>query len=595
MVRTLVKYIPEWLSQNQSVLDCLVEIWKSSARASRLTNDDNLPLHYLRESKLLIKCFLNYCRFNKQEVDVLFHMLSIFTVRSTIDYTFLREFYTIEVADSYSPQEKKSILLRFLQVFKEPTLNQEHKVQALQILVIPMLTASFAKSETETVDQKIIAAIISILEPKPGEIYEESLNIELLQLATLLVRFMPSDLVEHRKELIKFAWNHLKSEDTTTRHCAYVLVCRFIEAYDTPPKIILQVYVALLRAFQPEAKTLVKQALDVLTPAIYKRLPAGSDAKFPPWIKWTRKIILEEGHSLPQLIHILQLIVRHPQIFYSWRAQFVPHMVNSLARIGLLPNSPHENRKLAVDLAELIISWEKQRLTESEQQKDNDSSATTSNNNNNVSSTTADSMEIEGAKTLEQDTASPMDLEDRKESKEGNKTQTASQLANQEEYKANTTISEMIVNFLIRIASTSTENTASASGATGANAASTVAQATASASAASGAGAAATAAPSGGSDLSSGLPQRALDLLKSALTLWPDVYIKFAFFEKLLVTATAEQATIVCTGITILNVIFDYQIHKLVTENLASLQTTLTPSITSTNMKVCLLLMLNVI
>ena len=30
-------------------------------------------------------------------------------------------------------------------------------------------------------------------------------------------------------------------------------VCRFIATYETPPKIILQVYVALLRTFQPEA------------------------------------------------------------------------------------------------------------------------------------------------------------------------------------------------------------------------------------------------------------------------------------------------------------------------------------------------------
>ncbi len=74
------------------------------------------------------------------------------------------------------------------------------------------------------------------------------------------------------QELIKFAWNHLKSEDTTSKQCAYVLVCRFIEAYETPPKIILQVYVALLRAFQPEARSLVRQALDILTPALEKRV-----------------------------------------------------------------------------------------------------------------------------------------------------------------------------------------------------------------------------------------------------------------------------------------------------------------------------------
>jgi transformation/transcription domain-associated protein len=82
---------------------------------------------------------------------------------------------------------------------------------------------------------------------------------------------MPNELVEHRKELIKFAWNHLKSEDMTTRQCAHVLVCRFIEAYDTPPKIILQVYIGLLKAYQPEAKVLVKQALDILTPGYIQK------------------------------------------------------------------------------------------------------------------------------------------------------------------------------------------------------------------------------------------------------------------------------------------------------------------------------------
>ena len=86
-----------------------------------------------------------------------------------------------------------------------------------------------------------------------------------------------------------------------------------------------QVYVALLRTFQPDARALVKQALDILTPALPKRLPAG-DHKYPTWIKWTKKIIVEEGHSLPQLIHIWQLVVRHPSLFFSSSAQFVPQV-----------------------------------------------------------------------------------------------------------------------------------------------------------------------------------------------------------------------------------------------------------------------------
>lgn len=51
----------------------------------------------VKESKWLVKCFLNYLRHDKTEVNVLFDILSIFLFHSRIDYTFLKEFYIIEV------------------------------------------------------------------------------------------------------------------------------------------------------------------------------------------------------------------------------------------------------------------------------------------------------------------------------------------------------------------------------------------------------------------------------------------------------------------------------------------------------------------
>jgi len=63
-----------------------------------------------------------------------------------------------------------------------------------------------------------------------------------LQLATLLLKYLQNDLVHHRKELIKFGWNHLKREDTASKQWAFVNVCHFLEAYQAPEKIILQVW-----------------------------------------------------------------------------------------------------------------------------------------------------------------------------------------------------------------------------------------------------------------------------------------------------------------------------------------------------------------
>jgi len=50
----------------------------------------------------MVKCFLDYCKHHEDEVDILFQMLSIFTIRTTIDYSFLKDFYLHTVAEVQS-------------------------------------------------------------------------------------------------------------------------------------------------------------------------------------------------------------------------------------------------------------------------------------------------------------------------------------------------------------------------------------------------------------------------------------------------------------------------------------------------------------
>ena len=72
---------------------------------------------------------------------------------------------------------------------------------------------------------------------------------------------------------------------------------------------------------------------------------------------------------MQQLVHIWQLLVRQPALFYGYRAQFVPQMVNSLNRLALPPNSPLENRTLAVALVDLIIAWDRIRVQRVDEKK----------------------------------------------------------------------------------------------------------------------------------------------------------------------------------------------------------------------------------
>lgn len=74
-----------------------------------------------------------------------------------------------------------------------------------------------------------------------------------------------------------------------------------------------QVFHSLLKAHTMEARAIVRQAMAILTPAVPARMEDGHQML----THWTRKIIVEEGHTVPQLVHILHLIVQHFRVSRS--------------------------------------------------------------------------------------------------------------------------------------------------------------------------------------------------------------------------------------------------------------------------------------
>jgi hypothetical protein len=378
ILHALIEWVPTYLKDRKVMSEIIRHLWRY---ISRLPPDHRHgPRDGARathEVKLLLHCLKSTFRCHPTETTVLFEMLTILTRPAPLDLTDLMDFCRYEVPELTDPEQKRAIFSYCLALMRNENCNEELKIQALKVLLIPSLCTSFSKAPAmagEIIDNTLISAfmrdalgpatnarvIVTACTPATPEdiAFPEPLRIELLRLATLMIEFLSAGMVDHRKELIKFAWNHLKAEESMSKQWAYINVCRFISVFDTPPKIILQVYVALLRAHQPEVKDLVRTALDILVPALPRRLTLSDFIKA---IKWTKKIMYEDGHALPQLIHMWQLVLRHPVLFYTYRSQFVPQMVNSLNRLGLPPNCPLENRQLASGLADLMISWEQHR------------------------------------------------------------------------------------------------------------------------------------------------------------------------------------------------------------------------------------------
>jgi hypothetical protein len=169
---------------------------------------------------------------------------------------------------------------------------------------------------------------------------------------------------ELRKLFLASAWRYLKNADVHTRQWAYVVVARFLQpaegATATPEKIAYQVWVSLLRASSTEARPLVRQAIDILLPILKTYSPIVNDqGSVAVWAKWVGKILRDESHNTPLLVHLMQMIARHSVTFYDARHNLVSSVVGALIRIGLVQEKALENKELAMRLVTVILEWQK--------------------------------------------------------------------------------------------------------------------------------------------------------------------------------------------------------------------------------------------
>ncbi|XP_076072619.1 transformation/transcription domain-associated protein-like isoform X5 [Mytilus galloprovincialis] len=383
IISILVRCEEEWLSKNVEILEHLLSLWKTDTFQDRHDKVDSVDYIQWKEPALLVKCLLNYFKYHIDEVELLFNVLRCFTYRYIVQFQFVKDYLEKTVAATYTIDWKRNSFFKFVDLFHDPSWSQDLKSKILQYVIIPCCQHAFESGDGEkliggppTPDQdsqeNVISVFINrIIDPDKPFGTSDAVRILLLQLSSLLVEQASSHIhdANNKKQgnklrrLMTFAWPCLLSKncvDPATKYHGHLLLSHIIAKFAIHKRIVLQVFHSLLKAHAVEARSVVRQALEILTPAMPGRMEDGNGML----THWTKKIIVEEGHTVAQLVHILQLIVRHYKVYYPVRHHLIPHMVNSLQRLGFTSSASLEHRKLAVDLAEVIIKWEMQRIKE---------------------------------------------------------------------------------------------------------------------------------------------------------------------------------------------------------------------------------------
>lgn len=381
IIHSLCRFEGKWLAEKESLRHVLLESGKGLHGQQKLdTIAPGLRLAAHQAGEQLMDIFVIYMRHAREDVDFIFQLIeSIATDDLSMQPSFKSFIYT-DVICSASINYWRSIVTRCLDLYTTRGSSQSTKKFAFRNLVNPILAKDImqgfnqpiAGSNARLVDKSLLDAIhnkiwksqLSDISEDNGQLGVEHSRLELLQMSALLIKYHHSLVSEARKDIIKFGWNYIRLEDTINKHAAYVLIAFFIAQFDTPAKIVNQIYVALLRAYQNEGRALVTQALDLIAPVLPRRLNGLGDPKFPMWAKWSKRIVSEESSNLQQLIGILHFMIRHPELFYESREHFIPLIIPSLYKIAQPPNPSNDNKKLVLNVIKLIWIWEKRRVTE---------------------------------------------------------------------------------------------------------------------------------------------------------------------------------------------------------------------------------------
>lgn len=368
LVEAIAKYDSEWFNELAPLLEVLSELVASVIEIKRrlpLISSSHLQtdLSIAKFQSIVVK----YMEQNPENQDLLFSVVDRLCTLDIKVHEGVEDFIFKTVVLSNDYKHKMSYMLKCADYIKEDK-NLKTKIFFLKKVFDAVILREIKVNDSaenlfnegsdwlhkfaENVWQSTNDIITDRTSGK-----NDSYRFALLESTAILLTWAPEQSNPYRKDIIKFSWNYIKLEDNITKQVAYVTTALFIAAYDTPAQLATRVFVALLRTHQNDSRHLVRQALNILAPVMSIRLV---DEESPDsWLKWPRRVLSEDGFNVTQVLNVYQFINQHPDLFFVAREHFISNIITAMGKLTILANTALENQILAIDLAELILSWEK--------------------------------------------------------------------------------------------------------------------------------------------------------------------------------------------------------------------------------------------
>lgn len=364
-----------WLDNKETI------VWLKGLGRDIETQQRNysLPAHLrlpgYQASEQLMDIFVKALERKPDDLDELYSLVESVTSEELHSTQRLYTFIYEHIICSDSVEFWRTTFLRCLDAYAGKTASTKTKYFLLHFIVNPIVAMDVKRNwpdqnnSKKLVDRSVIEAVSTKIwkvhpDMNPDDQAYSGIDhtrFEVLQLSAMLIKYYHSVLQDTRKDIIKFGWTFIRLEDVINKHAAYVVIAYFIVHYETPPKIVHQVYLSLLKTNQNEGRALVTQALELIAPVLPKRCGGGNE-RVPAWAMAPRRVLADEAHNAQQMTSIFNFLVRHPALFYDARDKYMVMIITSLRKVAVPPNPSYESRKLALNMMWLVWTWEQWRV-----------------------------------------------------------------------------------------------------------------------------------------------------------------------------------------------------------------------------------------
>lgn len=375
---TMFEDTKSWMEKKDNLMWFKAVGKKLEAQLRSNTLPPGLRLAAEQAGDQLMVIFTKYLNYHPKDLDSLFSLVEAVTSDDFKPSQPLFDYIYKHIVCNESIDYWKAIITRSLEIYAGRSASQRTKAFLLHYMVNPIIAMDVMRNSGQLSPSKtprlMDKAVIESLHSKIwkvglGDSTEDltqpgidHTRMEVLQLTAMLVKYYHAILQEARKDIIKFGWTYIRLEDVINKHAAYVVIGYFIAHYETPAKIVQQVYYSLLRTNQNEGRALVSQALELIAPVLPKRVNTAPGDRNPIWAVGPRRILSEEGQNIQQMTSIFHFLVKHADLFYEARDKFINLIISSLRKVAQPPNPSNESKKLVLNLMTLIWQWEQKRV-----------------------------------------------------------------------------------------------------------------------------------------------------------------------------------------------------------------------------------------